>query len=129
MGEEFNVWANTALTLAALGRNSEAQLAYQKAFSIFPDSAFLRWNYGDLLFATGRLDESEREYLAAVALEPSAATWAALARSCRKRGRMSAAADAMQHEAQFSSRPYLTLVDLGYLGSLHRAAGECAESS
>ncbi len=114
-GEEFNVWANTALTLAALGRNSEALLAYQKAFSMFPDSAFLRWNYGDLLFAMGRLDESEREYLAAVALEPSAATWAALARSYRKRGRMSAAADAMQHEAQFSSRPYLTLVDLGYL--------------
>lgn len=114
-GEAYNVWANTALTLAALGRNSEALLAYQKAFSLFPDSAFLRWNHADLLFAMGRLDESEQEYLAAVALEPSASTWAALARSYQKRGRMPAATDAMRHEVQFSSRPYLTLVDLGYV--------------
>ena len=63
----------------------------------------------------GRMDESEQEYLTAIALEPSADTWGALARCYMKRGRSLAAADAMEHEAQFSTRPYLTWNDLGYL--------------
>jgi Tfp pilus assembly protein PilF len=114
-GAAFNQWANTAITLAALERNGEAQAAYQKAFAIYPDEAFLRRNYADLLFAMGKMDESEKEYLNAIALQPSADTWGALARSYLKRGRQLAAADAMEHEAEFSPRPYLTWNDLGYL--------------
>jgi tetratricopeptide (TPR) repeat protein len=61
------------------------------------------------------MGESEEQYLTAIRLEPSADTWGALARSYLQRGRTLAAADAMEHEAQFSPRPYLTLDDLGYL--------------
>ncbi|MGA8874920.1 MAG: tetratricopeptide repeat protein [Candidatus Korobacteraceae bacterium] len=113
--EAFNTWTNAAITLAALGRNSEALTAYQKAFSIFPDAAFLHRYYADLLFAMGRMDDSEQEYLTAIKLDPSADTWGALAHSYLRRSRMLAAADAMEHEAQFAPRPYLTLNDLGYL--------------
>jgi tetratricopeptide (TPR) repeat protein len=113
--EAFNTWTNAAITLAALGRNPEALNAYQKALAIFPDSAFLHRNYADLLFAMGRMDESEQEYLLAIKLEPSADTWGALAHSYLQRGRMLAGVEAMEHEAQFSPRPYLTLDDLGYL--------------
>jgi len=113
--EAFNTWSNAAITLAALGRNPEALNAYQKALAIFPDSAFLHRNYADLLFAMGRIDDSEQEYLLAIKLEPSADTWGALAHSYLQRGRMLAGTEAMEHEAQFSPRPYLTLDDLGYL--------------
>jgi tetratricopeptide (TPR) repeat protein len=113
--EAFNTWTNAAITLAALGRNSEALTAYQKALSIFPDAAFLHRYYADLLFAMGRIDDSEQEYLTAIKLDPSADTWGALARSYLQRSRMLAAAGAMEHEAQLSPRPYLTLNDLGYL--------------
>jgi tetratricopeptide (TPR) repeat protein len=111
----FNTWTNAAIMLAGLGRNTEAQTAYQKALSIFPDAAFLHRYYGDLLFAMGQMGESEQEYLTAIRLEPSADTWGALAHSYLQRSRMLAATDAMEHEAQFSPRPYLTLADLGYL--------------
>jgi len=113
--EAFNTWTNAAIMLAALGRNAEALTAYQKAMSIFPDAAFLHRYYADLLFAMGKKGESEQEYLTAIRLEPSADTWGALARSYMQRSRVLAAADAMEHEAQFSPRPYLTLDDLGYL--------------
>src|SRR5271165_2466302 len=113
--EAFNAWANAASVLAALGRNSEALAAIANALSIFPDSAFLRWNQAEVLFAMGRLEESEQEYLAAIALEPSAVTWTALAQSYQKRGRIQAAIDAIKHAAQFSLRPYLTLLKLGYV--------------
>ena len=75
--EAFNAWTIAAITLAALGRNPEALNAYQKALAIFPDSAFLHRNYADLLFAMGRMDDSEQEYLLAIKLEPSADTWGA----------------------------------------------------
>jgi tetratricopeptide (TPR) repeat protein len=114
-GAAFNVWANSAITLAALERNGDAQDAFKKALAIDPDAAFLHRHYADLLFAMGRLDDSEREYQTAIALEPSADTWGALARSYMKRNRLTDAADAMEHEALFSPRPYLTWQDLGYL--------------
>ncbi len=110
----FDSWANAALVLAVLGRNSEALGAYDRALSIYPDSAFLRWNRADALFAMGRLSESEGEYLTAVRLEPGATTWAALAQSYRKRGRVPAAIEATKHVVQFSFRPYSTLANLGY---------------
>jgi tetratricopeptide (TPR) repeat protein len=114
-GEAFNAWANAAGVLAALGRNSEALTANGNALSIFPGSSFLHWNRADLLFAMGRLDESEQEYLTAIALEPSEVTWTALARSYQKRGRIPAVIDATKQVAQFSARPYVPLLQLGYV--------------
>ena len=114
-GTAFNLWSNTGITLATLERNAEAQTAFQKALAIDSDAAFLHRHYADLLFAMGKMDESEQEYLTAIKLEPSADTWGALARTYMNRGRMLAAADAMEHEAEFSIRPYLTWNDLGYL--------------
>ena len=113
--EAFNAWANAASVLAALGRNSEALAATGDALAIFPDSAFLHWQRGKLFFAMGRLGESEQEYLAAVALAPSSVTWSALAESYLKRGRIPAGIDATKHAAHFSYRPYMTLLDLGYI--------------
>lgn len=111
--QTFTAWKNAALVLAALGRNSEALAATDKAFSIFPDNALLHWNRAEVLFSMGRLSESEQEYLAAIAISPSSFAWASLASSYLKRGRVSAAVEAMKRTAELSDRPYLTLADLG----------------
>ena len=113
--QAFNSWTNAASVLAVLGRNSEALAANANALAIFPDSAYLHWNRAEVLFAMGQLSDAEQEYLAAVALEPSAATWGALASSYQKRGRLPAAAAALKQAAQFSIRPYSTLLNVGYL--------------
>ena len=111
--EAFTAWQNAALVLAALGRKSEALAATEKALAI-SDNALLHWNRAEVLFSMGRLDESEQDYLATIALDPSAFAWASLAECYMKRGRVPAAIDAMRHTAEFSDRPYITLSDLAY---------------
>jgi tetratricopeptide (TPR) repeat protein len=113
--EAFNTWANAASVLAALGRNSEALAAIDKGLAIFPDSALLHWSRANLLFAEGRLDGSEQEYLAAIALSPSDSTWDSLAQSYGKRGRTAAAIDAEEHAAHLSITPWSRWVTIGYL--------------
>ena len=113
--EAFNAWANAAMVLTALGRNSEALTATDDALAILPDSPLLHWERGKVLLAMGRLSDSEQEYLAAIAAEPSAFTWGALADLYLKWGRIPAAVDATKHTAHFSFRPYLTLLNLGYI--------------
>src|SRR5271166_488511 len=113
--EAFNAWASSALVLAGLGRNAEALAATDKALAIFPDNALLRWNRAQVLFSMGSLSDSEQEHLAAIALDPSAFAWATLADSYLKRGRVEAAIDAMKRAADLSTKPYLTLLDLGYI--------------
>ncbi|MGB8886371.1 MAG: tetratricopeptide repeat protein [Candidatus Korobacteraceae bacterium] len=113
--EAFNAWSNAASVLEALGRNSEALAATDKGLAIFPDSPFLHWTRAKLLFAEGRLDESEQEYLAAIALNPVEATWDSLAQSYAKRGRMTAAVDAEEHAAHYSLAPWSRLITVGYL--------------
>ncbi len=113
--QAFNTWANAAGVLAALDRNPEALAATDRALAIFPGSAFLHWQRANLLFAMRRLGDSENEYLAAIAIEPSEVTWTALAETYQKRGRMPAAIEAMQRAAQLSANPHLVLVKLGYL--------------
>ena len=113
--EAFNSWSNAAAVLAALDRNSEALSAIDNALDIFPDSAFAHWQRGSLLSATGRLDESEREFLIAVSLEPSDVTWSALADYYRDRGRVPEAIDDMKRAAALSTRPYSLLLNVGYL--------------
>jgi Flp pilus assembly protein TadD len=93
--------------------------------SIFPDGAFLHWLRANLLFADGRLGESEEEYLKAVAPEPSEVTWGALAETYQKRGRISAALAAMKHAAELSRRPQQAFLNLGYA---YLADGQPAEA-
>ena len=109
--ETFAAWKNAAIVLAGLGRNTEALAATEKALSI-SNNAALHWNRAEVLFSMGRLDEAEQDYLATIALDPSAFAWGSLAESYMKRGRVEAAIDAMKHTAEFSVRPYLTLADL-----------------
>lgn len=111
----FNAWANAAGVLSALDRNPEALNAVDKALRIYPDSALMHWLRGNILFAMGRLDDSEEEYLTAVVLEPSEVTWAALAGSYEKRGRRDDAIEAMEHAADASAKPYPLLQNLAYL--------------
>jgi tetratricopeptide (TPR) repeat protein len=111
----FNAWANAAGVLSALDRNQEALNATDKALAIYSDSAFMHWQRGNILSAMGRLDDSEQEYLTAVALQPSDVTWAALADNYLKRGRRDDAIEAMQHAADVSAKPYPLLQNLGYM--------------
>jgi Flp pilus assembly protein TadD len=113
--EAFNTLANAASVLAALGRDPEALTATDDALAIFPHSAFLHWERGKLFFAMGRWSEAEQEYLAAIHLAPSAVTWSALGESYLKHGRISAGIDAIRHAARFSPKPYMILLDLGYI--------------
>ncbi len=113
--ETFNTWANSAAVLASLGRNSEALAAIDNAVAIFPDSSFAHWLRGNLLAAANRSDEAREEYLAAVRLEPSDVTWAALADFYRTRGRTADAIDAMRRAAALSRRPFTLQSNLGYL--------------
>jgi len=113
--QAFNTWANAAAVLEAVGRNAEAMAATDQGLCIFPNSAFLHWIRAKLLFAEGRFDESEKEYLAAIAISPSDATWDALANSYRKRGRIAAAIDAEEHAAHLSSTPWSSWLKVGYL--------------
>jgi tetratricopeptide (TPR) repeat protein len=111
----FNTWANAASLLAALGRNDESLRAADNALAIVPSSSFVHWVRANVLFATGHLSDAEQEYLAAISLDPSEATYSALADSYRKRGRIPAAISAMERAAQLSLRPQQSLVALGYL--------------
>ncbi|HKD84237.1 MAG TPA: hypothetical protein VKB58_05775 [Terriglobales bacterium] len=113
--DAFNSWSNAASVLAALGRNSEALSAIDKALDISPDSAFPHWLRGSLLSALGRIDEAEEEYLAAVSLEPGEVTWAALADYYHKHGKEAQAVDAMKRAVALSPRPFSALSTLGYL--------------
>jgi len=113
--EAFSAWKSAAITLAGLGRNPEALAATDKALAIYQGNPLLRWNRAEVLFAMGRLNESEQDYLATIAMAPSAFAWSSLAESYLKRGRIAAGTDAMRHAAEFSDRPYLTLTDLAYI--------------
>src|ERR1035437_1938955 len=86
-----------------------------EAISTFPDSAFVRWLRGTLLYAQGRRSEAEQEYVLAVSLDPSEATWSALATFYQQEGRVPEAIDAWQQASRLSSKPYLTQVKLAHL--------------
>ncbi len=108
----FNQWANAASLLAALGRNSEALLATDSALQDFPDSPFVHWLRGHLLYAMGNPSEAEQEYLAAISLEPSEVTWTALANLYQREGRIPETIHAWQQAGKLSSRPDLAQIKL-----------------
>ncbi|MGA3055294.1 MAG: hypothetical protein ABSD63_13880 [Candidatus Korobacteraceae bacterium] len=108
----FNQWANAASLLAALDRTSEALLATDSALQAFPDSPFVHWLRGHLLYAMGNPSEAEQEYLAAISLEPSEVTWTALANLYQREGRIPETIHAWQQAGKLSSRPDLAQIKL-----------------
>jgi tetratricopeptide (TPR) repeat protein len=110
----FNQWANAASLLAALGRPSEALSATEQALALFPDSGFVRWLRGSLLEGAQRRSEAEEQYLTAVSLDRSEATWSGLAGFYQRTGQVPEAVRASQQAIQLSSRPDLALVQLAH---------------
>ncbi len=111
----FNQWANAASLLAALGRNSEALSATDSALAAFPDSGFVHWLRGDILNGMGRPSEAEKEYVAAVSLEPGEVTWSSLADFYQRQGRIPEAIHARQEAVRYSSREGVAMVKLANL--------------
>ena len=58
----FNQWIDAARILSALGRNSEALSAVDKAMTIFPDNAHAHWYRGQILYALQRQSDAEEEW-------------------------------------------------------------------
>jgi tetratricopeptide (TPR) repeat protein len=102
----FNQWANAASVLASLGRNSEALAATDKARQIVPDSSFVPWLRGIIFHITGLRSDAEREYLAAISLEPGEAPfWFSLASLYKDEGRIPETIHAQRRAIELSSLP------------------------
>jgi tetratricopeptide (TPR) repeat protein len=102
----FNQWADSASVLAALGRNSEALAATDRARLIFPDSSFVPWLRGSIFYAMGMRTEAEREFLAAVSVEPETPLfWFSLAAVYKHQGRIAETIHAQRQGIQLSTMP------------------------
>ncbi|MGB9258165.1 MAG: tetratricopeptide repeat protein [Candidatus Korobacteraceae bacterium] len=66
----FNQWANAASVLAALGRNSEALAAADKAEAVSPGNSFVPWLKGTVYLTMDSRKDAEGEFAWAVHLEP-----------------------------------------------------------
>ncbi|MFI5115332.1 MAG: hypothetical protein ACHP8B_01400 [Terriglobales bacterium] len=108
----FNQWANAASLLAVLGRTSEALSATDSALRAFPDSPFVHWLRGNILYAMGSRSEAEQEYVTAISLEPSEVAWTTLANSYQREGRIPETIHAWQQAGRMSSRPDLVQISL-----------------
>ncbi len=105
-GIAFNRWANAAAVLAALGRNSEALAASERAIAIFPDNGYIHWLRGNVFYNTWRNDDAEREFLQAVKLDPSEDTWSGLGMLYHRVGRLPEATHAIQQAVGLSPQRY-----------------------
>ena len=110
----FNVWANTAAVLHALGRDAEAFAASTRALAIFNDNAFVHFLRGDLLQEAGEFRPAEAEYRSSAALEGNGTTWSRLASLYHREGRFREEVDAWQQASDLLPYPAPELVALGY---------------
>jgi tetratricopeptide (TPR) repeat protein len=134
----FNQWVNAARVLSALGRNSEALAAADKAMAIFPNNAHARWYRGQILYAEGRHVEAEDEWKRALALSPreitpwaslpefQAAVWSSLADLYHRDERIAEAVNALQRVTELSSDPATKFQALANLGALEEQMGQPA---
>lgn len=105
-GEAFNQWANATGVLAALGRDTEALTATEKAGEIYPDSAFVPWMRGNIFSTIDLRSEAEREYLRALSLEPHEALfWFSLATLYKHEGRIPETIQAQRRAIELSASP------------------------
>lgn len=121
----FNHWANAALVFLVLGRLDQALSASDRAQSIFPESANLHFIRAKIFTARTETAAAEREYRAALALEPNDATWASLSDLYQSLGDFRNASIAMQRAADISARPHLMLANLAFV-QLHAQQPELA---
>ncbi len=102
----FNQWANAAGILAALGRNTEALSASEKARELDPDSSFVPWVRGNIFFVMGLRSDAEREYLAAISAEPNVPRfWFSLATLYQHEGRTPETIRAQRQGIELSTLP------------------------
>ncbi len=134
----FNQWVNAARVLSALGRNSEALAAAEKAMAIFPDNAHARWYRGQILSAAQRESEAEDDWKRALALAPREVTpwgslpdfearvWSSLAELYQRQERIPDAIHAFEQVLRLSSDPSTRLQAMINLGALDHAIGQDA---
>lgn len=102
----FNQWANSASVLAALGRNSEALAAADKAGALSPGNSFVPWLKGNVYLTMDARKEAEREYTWAEYLEPKESLmWHALATLYKREGRNGPAIIAQGLAIELASAP------------------------
>ncbi len=113
--ELFNFYANAGSILFKLARNSEAEIALDRALRMFPEEPFLHQIRGQLYQASGQPRQAEREYLVSARLKPVEATWAALAMMYSAERRYTEAVRALEEAARLSTHPSQYYVSLGSL--------------
>jgi tetratricopeptide (TPR) repeat protein len=113
--ETFNYLMNAASIYFMLSRDADASSALAQAEQIFPDNSNLHLVKAQMLAATNRPDEAEREYLSVVRDHPSDAAWFALARLYSNEHRYPEALRCVNQAASMSSVSYDRLRSAGLL--------------
>ncbi len=129
-GGAFNQWANAASIMAALGRNSEALAAADRAAQVDPGSSFVPWLRGNVYSAMDLRSEAEREYLQAISLDPhESLLWFSIAKLYKQDGRISDAIYAQRRAIDLATVPEASqLLELArlYLGDQQPKAAVAA---
>ena len=113
--ERFQYLMNAASIYFVLSRDAEAASTLAQAEQIFPDDSGLHLVKAQMLAATNRLPEAEREYLRVVRDHPSDAAWFALARLYSSEHRYPDALRCVEEAASLSIVPYERLRSTGLL--------------
>jgi len=111
----FNFWSNSGSLLAALGRTQEALDAMDRAQGLFPDSADLHLQRGQVLMLMGKNYEAEKEYRHSIVLAPRAGAWELLGDLLWSQQRYDEAIDAMREAAEIAFSPDNLYLKLGFL--------------
>ena len=102
----FNQWANAASVLAALGRNSEALAAADKADALAPNNAFVPWLKGNVYLAMDSRKDAAREYGWALHFAPKESLmWFSLATLYKREGHNETAIVSQRIAIELASAP------------------------
>src|SRR6202521_5588223 len=113
--ERFTYLMNAASIYFVLSRDAEAASTLAQAEQIFPEDSNLHLVKAQMLAATNRLDEAEREYLRVLQVHPSDAAWFALARLYSSEHRYPDALRCVKEARPLSQVPYERLRSIGLL--------------
>ena len=113
--ERFTSLMNTASIYFVLERDADAASTMAQAEQIFPDNPNLHLVKAQMLAATNRPEDAEREYLRVVKDYPSDAAWFALARLYSSEHRYLDAVRCVKEAAPLSPVPNERLRSLGLL--------------